>query len=301
LGIVIREYSTAAEADDAKTKLISRSIAANNYKVYYSNTKTTSFSVDTPPFALSLENAPPEIQQSLLPLKLKAAIQLYDAGDYENAFQFFNKIAGKGFAPAYYWLGKVYYEGKGVPQNYSKASEWILKGEKAKDPNAIYLSGLLLYEGKSVKSDQVKGLQKIKEAVKYNQTDASIFLLNNTENGLLLKKALDHQKVLEHDLAFPLVYKAAMNKFEMAYLYLGMMHALGEGVEPDETKAFYWFSESAKWGHSVGKYFLGISYLEGIGVPINEEMGIQWLKQSHDMGLEGAATKLEALGALEKK
>ena len=47
------------------------------------------------------------------------------AGDYQKAYRLWKRSAEKGSVRAEFNLGRMYYEGKGVPQDYMPAYAWF--------------------------------------------------------------------------------------------------------------------------------------------------------------------------------
>ncbi len=54
-----------------------------------------------------------------------------------------------------------------------------------------------------------------------------------------------------------------------AKVTLGHFYAQGVGVEPNDSKAFYWYLKAAEEGSSKAKHELGVYYLFGKGVKQN--------------------------------
>lgn len=52
------------------------------------------------------------------------ASEAYENGDYENALTIYRSVAYEGEKKAQYMLGLMYFEGKGVEQNYALAKLW---------------------------------------------------------------------------------------------------------------------------------------------------------------------------------
>ncbi|MDC5928278.1 tetratricopeptide repeat protein, partial [Proteus mirabilis] len=64
----------------------------------------------------------------------------------------------------------------------------------------------------------------------------------------------------------PLCDKAKQGDSE-AQVNLGVMYALGQGVEKDYAKAKIWYEKSASQGNSLAQHNLGVLYNYGLGVP----------------------------------
>lgn len=60
----------------------------------------------------------------------------YLRGDYAAALREILPLAQQGNATAQSFLGEMYSEGHGVPQDYAKAAHWYLQSAMQGDPNA---------------------------------------------------------------------------------------------------------------------------------------------------------------------
>lgn len=68
---------------------------------------------------------------------------------------------------------------------------------------------------------------------------------------------------------------------------VGNMYACERpGIQKDDKEAFFWFKKSAEAGDSYAQYQVGMSYLCGFGVEIDQSEGNAWLKKSRDSGYE---------------
>ena len=54
----------------------------------------------------------------------QAGVDAYKAGDYATAYKEFKAAAEQGDVAAQSDLGKLYYRGKGVAQDYKEAAKW---------------------------------------------------------------------------------------------------------------------------------------------------------------------------------
>ena len=81
------------------------------------------------------------------------------------------RLANQGIAEAQARLGAMYFEGKGVRQDYSKAAQWLEKAANQGDASAQALLGVMYYSGEGVRQDYAKALEWYTKAA--NQGDAS--------------------------------------------------------------------------------------------------------------------------------
>ena len=87
------------------------------------------------------------------------------AQNYNEAFKCFQKAADNGVTGAYTWLGVMYYDGQGVAQNYEKAFLWTKKAAENGAANAYVGLGVMYCNGQGV-------VQNYNEALKWYQKAA---------------------------------------------------------------------------------------------------------------------------------
>ena len=84
----------------------------------------------------------------------------FTRGDYATALSLWRPLAARGNANAQGFLGLMYGNGQGVPQDYKEAARWYGLAAAQGDANAQFNLGLLYYGGRGV-------VQDYKEAVKW--------------------------------------------------------------------------------------------------------------------------------------
>lgn len=87
---------------------------------------------------------------------LNEGTKAYEAKDFATAHKEFRALADKGDASGQLWLGKLYLEGKGVPQSDKDAAEWFTKAAEQGEPHAQFSLGMMYEMGKGVPHDQAK-------------------------------------------------------------------------------------------------------------------------------------------------
>ena len=123
--------------------------------------------------------------------------------DFAKALEWFHKSAKKGHASAMNNIGIIYYTGKGVLQNYAAAMEWFTKSAQKDYPDAQYNLGLMYYHGRSDPFDNSGAPQDFEKALHWFRKAA----------------ALGHAS---------------------AHNNIGIMYFKGQGVEQDFQEAFIW-------------------------------------------------------------
>lgn len=87
--------------------------------------------------------------------------------------------AAQGDATAQYHLGWLYYTGEGVPQDYTKARQWLEKAAAQGDAKAQHNLGVLYYFGKSVPQDYVRAYMWLNLAAA-DSTDDKLAVTHST-------------------------------------------------------------------------------------------------------------------------
>ena len=83
------------------------------------------------------------------------------SSDIEKRFKnYYEKAADKGNVNAQYYIGKLYYKGKGIEKDYKKAFEYLKKAAEQGHVDAQYNLGVCYIEGFGVeKADQRKAIE----------------------------------------------------------------------------------------------------------------------------------------------
>ncbi len=85
-----------------------------------------------------------------------AGLAAYEKGDYATALKEWQTLAQSGGAAAQYNLGLLYYDGKGVPQDFGEAAKWFERAADQGYAKAQHNLGAVYAVGKGVKRDYGK-------------------------------------------------------------------------------------------------------------------------------------------------
>lgn len=85
-----------------------------------------------------------------------AGVAAYQKGDYVTAAKEWRPLAEGGSAAAQYNLGLLYYDGHGVPQDYTEAVMWFKRAADQDYTEAQHDLGAMYGSGKGVKRDYVE-------------------------------------------------------------------------------------------------------------------------------------------------
>jgi uncharacterized protein len=162
-------------------------------------------------------------------------------------FERFEGSPGKGSSAAQYRLGVMYYDGKGVEKDHTKAFEWFLESGVQGNPNAQNRLGIMYLDQKNYE----KASEWFTRSAEQGNSDAW------TNLGVMYEYEKNYTKALE------LYTRSAEQGDSGAKYHLGMMYYKGNGVKKDYKIASEWFTKSAT---PDAQYQLGVMYEYGYHV-----------------------------------
>ncbi len=80
----------------------------------------------------------------------------YKRGDHATALRLWRPLAEQGNANAQHYLGNMYANGHGVPQDYAEAVKWHRKAAEQGDATAQTALGVMYINGRGVPQDYVQ-------------------------------------------------------------------------------------------------------------------------------------------------
>ena len=147
--------------------------------------------------------------------------------DYVEAIRWYRKAADQGNTKAQYSIGYMYDLGKGVPQDYAEALRWYRKAADQGDANAQCGLGSMYYDGRGISADRAGAASWYRQAA-------------------------------DHGLA-------------RAQYDLGYMYYYGQGVPQNRTEAELWYHKAADQGEERAQRALG---LRGRGLSARSRIGL---------------------------
>ena len=199
------------------------------------------------------------------------------AQNYNEAFKWFQKAADKGIDDACAYLGKMYYEGTGVAQNYNEAFKCFQKAADNGVTGAYTWLGVMYYDGQGVAQNYEKAFLWTKKAAENGAANAYV--------GLGVMYCNGQGVVQNYNEAFKWYQKAADNGAADAYVGLGVMYCKGQGVAKNSNEAFKWFEKAADNGVASAFAYLGDMYYAGDGVAQNYNEALKWYQKAADNGI----------------
>ena len=164
----------------------------------------------------------------------------YLRGDFTAALREWRPLAETGDAQAQYYLGIMYTNGEGVPEDDRQAVYWFQKSARQGNSQSQYHLGILYANGAGVPEDDPQAVYWFRKSAKQGDARAQFNLGVMYEFG---------EGVPEDDRQAVNWYRqAAEQGHARAQFGLGLMYADGAGVPRDNVRAYAWFNLAAGRG-----------------------------------------------------
>ena len=96
------------------------------------------------------------VASGALAFDFAAGLTAYQQGDFVTAAKEWRQLADQGDSSAQFNLGLLYYDGKGVPQDYTEAANWFRRAAEQDYEKAEHNLGAMYGSGKGVKRDYIQ-------------------------------------------------------------------------------------------------------------------------------------------------
>ena len=175
----------------------------------------------------------------------QAGMDAYNDGDFKTALEIWRPLAEAGDPASQTNLGFLYYEGKGVTQNFEEALKWYRKAALTGYPDAAFNLGVAYSEGKGVQTDKSQALHWYQLAADSGYAPAQVILGNIYFRGDGI--AADEKSGANWYL------KAAEQDDVVAEFMIANLYVTGQGVSEDLVQAYKWLSIAEGANHPDAK------------------------------------------------
>jgi TPR repeat protein len=139
-------------------------------------------------------------------------------------------------------MGLLYYEGRGVPQDYAEAAKLMRQAADQGHAEAQATLGALYQSGRGVLQDYGQAAAWFRKSAEQGFPFGQLFL------GVLLSEG--HQGVPKDDIEAAMWFRRAAEQGNaLAQVWLADAYHAGRGVPQDWSEAYFWY----KVASSVGK------------------------------------------------
>ncbi|MBD5232012.1 MAG: sel1 repeat family protein [Bacteroidales bacterium] len=201
--------------------------------------------------------------------------------------------AEKGDAAAQNTVGEWYYNGENFKQSYLKAIQWWLRAQKQDYPQASSNLARCYLNGHGVTADTTRAAGLMKRAIRLGDKEALAATVTAADSGCHWAAALmadiyntglgEGVNRIKANKALAAKYRQiaatggdAASKLEYA------MSLLNAKKFPE---AIVEFTPLASAGNPSALFWTGKMRLEGLGIPMNKQIGLSLIKQAADSGM----------------
>jgi hypothetical protein len=183
---------------------------------------------------------------------LQKGLELHHQQQYEDAFRCFER--GIQLNPNHpelqLWLGNMFTNGEGVPQDYVQAATWWRKAAEQGLPKAQNNLGCAYEFGQGVMQDYAQA------AVWFRKAAEQGFAFAQFDLGVLYHGGDGVQQ--DHAQAANWYRKAAEKGHADAQNNLGILYQYGHGVPQNDAMAAAWYRKAAEQGNAGAKAALTV-------------------------------------------
>ena len=190
--------------------------------------------------------------------------------DVPKAMHFYEKAAKLGHVDAQLNLGRFYFVGDGVEQDYVKARKWIQKAAELGSAQGYFLMGALYFDALGVKKDIEKALRYYELSVAGGYACA----MHNLGCMFYFGQGIE----VDAGKASELFRLGAVLNHPPCLCNLGACYSLGRGVDLDEREGLRLYREAAIRGYAVAQSNLAAAFALGQGCKRDIPLSYAWAK-----------------------
>jgi uncharacterized protein len=222
--------------------------------------------------------------------------------------------ADAGDAQAQFELARAYEDGKGLPQDDTKAVEWFRKSADQGNAQAQNSLGVMYALGRGVTRDREEAVRWYKKAAKTGLPDAMYNVAISYYNGEGVDSSMDSactwmtaaQRKGDPQAAEALkhIQQEAKSPFDRCRFDLAGLYEKGGEIPQDLPAAAAIYTDLAQQNNkqfifaSPAQYKLCLLYIAGKGVPRNDEEAKKWCTKAAQGGITAAYFSLGRMAEL---
>lgn len=215
------------------------------------------------------------------------AKEALDKAQFKTAFAYFSHLAAKGHAESFNQLGDMYFYGRGVAADETKALELYKQAAERDSVYGYFNLGFLYWNGPNEIHDPQLALQYLKKAAQRGYTYALGFIGDIYRNGP--DEIRDYAEAKRY-------YQKGIDADEInAIKGMASLYMMGQGVPQNNAMAAFYLRKAADKGNAWAMYHLGRIYYFGEGVARNMKVALDYLQKAYDANYPEACCLLGLL------
>ena len=180
---------------------------------------------------------------------LSEGVLAYQYKQYPTALSELTYLVDEGNPAAAYYLGKMYQNGLGVPENSAKARSLFRAADSGYYfPATAELGKMLLTGSDQTPADHVRAIELLKKAAHAGEAEAAFELGQAYADGLLVEKNANY--------AYGYFLRSALQGNMKAQYALAKLYMEGRGVPQEYRETLKWLSRSANQGYVLAQVAL---------------------------------------------
>ena len=205
--------------------------------------------------------------------------------NYSEAIKWYRKAADQGYMVAQDKLGDMYRDGIGVAVDYEEAWKWYRQSVAQGYRGAQASYGVMYKNGYGVEKNYAKAIEWYSKAGEQGDFSAV-----NTVGNLYWEGGYG----IEQSYAKAVEYyrKAAEHGDRWAQNNLGNAYRNGNGVKRNYQEAVKWYRKAAEQGLAEAQNRLGVMYHDGNGVKQDYREAMKWFNKAAEQGYNWAQNNL---------
>ncbi len=191
-----------------------------------------------------------------------------------------------------FWLGNLYTNGQGVPQDYALAASWWRQAAEQGLAKAQHNLGFAYEFGQGVELDHTQA------AVWWNKAAKQGYAYAQNDLGYAYERGWGVPQ--DGEQAAFWYRKAAEQGLPEGQFHIGIFYSCGDVVGLDQVQAAQWYRKAAEQGYAPAQFNLGVCYRDGKGVLEDQAQAEIWYRKAAEQGNESAQMALEALETMRE-
>ncbi len=183
------------------------------------------------------------------------ALTTYQHGEYRDAFVMFDKLAKQGDARAQFWIGTMWYEGKGKPQNYLEAYRSYLRSAYLGNSDSQNNLGLIYEKGQVQPANPVVAYAWYALAAAQNDGQSSTIANDNLTRLSDSLKQAGHDKEIIEGQALAQEYSLRIHVERQAQRKIDLASAPGTATPSPGSMDVKVHPAAALTPHRLGEFY----------------------------------------------
>jgi TPR repeat protein len=216
----------------------------------------------------------------------------YKPDDVAAAVRELKPLAEQGNAQAQFNLGSLYYQGRGVRQDYTEAAQWMRKAAEQGHIFAQVTLGSIHAEGVqgAIQKDYPQALMWFIFAAAQGDMEA-MELRDTMANRMTPTQIVEAQRLAQEFKPQNIYTKSLQENKALAetgdagaQFKIGLIYYRGQGVPRDYLEALNWFKKAAQQGYPPAQYNVGYMYEKGEGTPQDYVEAANYYRRAAERG-----------------